>query len=144
LHRDPADRRRGVHRHGERQADKHLRSADFFDVEKHPHIVVAVTGTGGDLSGDGLALSAEITVKGTTQVLPVTAAVTPATGGGSAAGSGDGTGAGAGAGAGSAPDTVRLTVRTVVDHRTFGIAWSPMGMMKPLTEVTVEAVFRRA
>ncbi|WP_329456957.1 YceI family protein [Streptomyces sp. NBC_01497] len=110
--------------------DTHLRSADFFDVEKHPRIVVSVSGTGGDLTGDGVALSAEITVKGATRVVPVTAAVAPEPGTGS--------------GADSGVDAVRLSVKTVVEHREFGIVWSPMGMLKPLTAVTIEAVFRRA
>ncbi|GAA3723319.1 YceI family protein [Streptomyces tremellae] len=106
--------------------DKHLRSADFFDTDNHPEIVVRVSGNANgadDATADGLPLSAEATVKGTTRVLPVTAAVAPE---------------------GSGTDAVRLTVRTVVDHRTFGITWSPMGMMKPHTDVAVEAVFRRA
>jgi polyisoprenoid-binding protein YceI len=108
--------------------DKHLRSADFFDVEKHPRIEVGVSGSGGDLTADGLALSAEITVRGVTKVLPVTAAVVPE----------------AGSGSDSGADAVRLSVKAVVEHREFGIVWSPMGMLNPLTAVTIEAVFRRA
>ncbi|MEW2547079.1 YceI family protein [Streptomyces sp. NPDC047002] len=103
--------------------DKHLRSADFFDVDNHPEIVVRVGGSVDGATADGLPLSAEATVKGATRVLPVTATVTPE---------------------GSGTDAVRLTVRTVVDHREFGIVWSPMGMMRPHTDVAIEALFRRA
>ncbi|MCF3962418.1 YceI family protein [Streptomyces fuscigenes] len=126
--------------------DKHLRSADFFDVEQHPEIVVAVSGGAAGLTAQGLALEAEITVRGVTRTVPVTAAVAPAeeveAADPPAAGTtGDGTSAANGAATG--PAAVRLTVDTVVEHREFGIVWSPMGMLKPLTAVTVEAVFRR-
>ena len=54
--------------------DKHLRSADFFDVEKYPDISVVVTGAEG-IGGDTVDLRANLTVKGTTAPLPLHAKV---------------------------------------------------------------------
>jgi polyisoprenoid-binding protein YceI len=53
---------------GQEQRDAHIRSADFFEVEKHPNMTFASTGVrvdGGDLKLDG-----DLTLKGVTK--PVT------------------------------------------------------------------------
>jgi len=53
---------------GQEQRDAHIRSADFFEVEKHPHMTFASTGVrvdGGDFLLDG-----DLTLKGVTK--PVT------------------------------------------------------------------------
>ena len=53
---------------GQEQRDAHIRSADFFEVEKHPHMTFASTGVrvdGGDFLLDG-----DLTIRGTTK--PVT------------------------------------------------------------------------
>lgn len=41
-----------------KQRDQHLRSADFFDVERHPRVVITVT----EATADAAVLRAEITV----------------------------------------------------------------------------------
>jgi polyisoprenoid-binding protein YceI len=99
--------------------DKHLRSADFFDVENHPSFVVRVTG--GGTEGAGVALEAELTVRGVSEVLPVTAQVDQ-----------------------QGQDMVKVRVETVVERRRFGMTWGQMGMMNASTTVAVEAVFHRA
>jgi len=53
---------------GQEQRDAHIRSADFFEVEKHPHMTFASTGVrvdGGDFKLDG-----DLTLKAVTK--PVT------------------------------------------------------------------------
>ena len=55
-------------RTGIKKRDQHLRSADFFDVEKFPDISVVVTGAEA-IDGDNVDLRASVTVKGTT--LPI-------------------------------------------------------------------------
>ncbi len=45
--------------------DDHLRSADFFDVENHPHMTLVSTGIRPD--GDGYVLSADVTARGVTR-----------------------------------------------------------------------------
>ena len=56
--------------------DEHLRSADFFDVENHPVIRVEVTGAGAHRRDRHLR--ATLTVRGTTEPLPLPVTVKPA------------------------------------------------------------------
>jgi polyisoprenoid-binding protein YceI len=56
-----------------RKRDDHLRSADFFDVEKFPEISVVVTGA--DAGADTVDLRAQLTVKATTAPVPLRANV---------------------------------------------------------------------
>ncbi|HWG02804.1 MAG TPA: YceI family protein [Trebonia sp.] len=51
------------------QRDGHIRSADFFEVEKHPTMDFRSTGIR-DFSGEGFLLDGELTIKGVTK--PVT------------------------------------------------------------------------
>ena len=53
---------------GIRKRDEHLRSADFFEVEKYPDISVVVTSADA-IDGDTVDLRAQLTVKGTTEPL---------------------------------------------------------------------------
>ena len=53
---------------GAPQRDDHIRSADFFEVEKHPTMTFTSTGVRAD--GDGLLLDGDLTLKGVTK--PVT------------------------------------------------------------------------
>ena len=49
--------------------DKHLRSADFFDVEKYPEITF--TGTDFSIDGDTVDVTGDLTIKGTTHSVTV-------------------------------------------------------------------------
>jgi polyisoprenoid-binding protein YceI len=53
---------------GQEQRDAHIRSADFFEVEKHPFMTFASTGVRPD--GDRFLLDGDLTLKGVTK--PVT------------------------------------------------------------------------
>jgi polyisoprenoid-binding protein YceI len=53
---------------GQEQRDAHIRSADFFDVEKHTHMTFVSTGIRPD--GDNFLLDGDLTLKGVTK--PVT------------------------------------------------------------------------
>lgn len=101
-----------------RKRDAHLRSADLFDVEKHPEITVTITSA--QVQRDGVTLQGDLTVKGVREPLPLAAEV-------SQAGS----------------DTVTVVVEAEIDRNRFGISWNKMGALKGLTSVTVTAVFRR-
>ena len=57
--------------------DKHLRSADFFNADEHPQIIVDVT-TATRSDGDNVAASGTLTVAGQTKPLTLTAAITEA------------------------------------------------------------------
>jgi polyisoprenoid-binding protein YceI len=56
---------------GQEQRDAHIRSADFFEVEKHTHMTFASTGIRAD--GGDLKLDGDLTLKGVTK--PVTFAL---------------------------------------------------------------------
>jgi polyisoprenoid-binding protein YceI len=56
---------------GQEQRDAHIRSADFFEVEKHTHMTFASTGVRAD--GGDLKLDGDLTLKGVTK--PVTFAL---------------------------------------------------------------------
>ena len=90
-------------------------SADFFDAERFPEIVVDVTG----IAPDG-SLSATLTIRGTTLPLPLAATVAR-------------TDAGA----------IRITARGEIDRTRWGVSGNMLGMMPPATTLVTEAVFTR-
>lgn len=54
---------------GNAQRDAHVRSADFFDVENHPRWTFSSTGV--RVSGHGLVVDGELTIKGVTRSVPL-------------------------------------------------------------------------
>lgn len=97
--------------------DKHLRSADFFDADKHPHIIVDVT-TATRSDGDNVAASGTLTVAGQTKPLTLTAAIADVT-----------------------DQSVTLRADTQIDRADFGMTWNQLGMVKGLAQVSVVARF---
>lgn len=51
---------------GDEKRDAHLRSADFFDVENHPHLVFESTGVK-RVSGEEIIVEGNLTIRGTTR-----------------------------------------------------------------------------
>ncbi|MFD5625914.1 MULTISPECIES: YceI family protein [unclassified Streptomyces] len=99
--------------------DKHLRSADFFDVETHPTLVF--TATGATPTAEGTAqVTGELTVRGVNRALSFVAAASEAS-----------------------ADAVTLTAEIPVDRKDFGMTWNQANMLKPLTSVTIVARFTR-
>jgi polyisoprenoid-binding protein YceI len=99
---------------GRRQRDKHLRSADFFDVAAHPqtgfrsHSVVD--------AGDGtLRVSGELEAAGKTVPLDFDATVR------------------------AIGDELEIEATTTVDHRLLGMTWSPLGAMRSPSRLHVKA-----
>ena len=99
--------------------DEHLRSPDFFDAEQHPEISAVVTDVTptGDRSAD---LRAELTVRGNTRPVPLSATVEHA---------GDG--------------TVRISAQTTVDRTAFGVSGNMAGMMPTTTTLIADLVFAK-
>jgi polyisoprenoid-binding protein YceI len=56
------------------QRDDHMRSADFFEVETHPHMTYRSTGLSTD--GDDFILEGDLTLKGVTRQVPLTLEIT--------------------------------------------------------------------
>lgn len=104
---------------GIRKRDEHMRSADFFDVEKYPDISVVVT-AGELVGGDTIDLRAQLTVKGTTKPLELTTKVTPTGDGG-----------------------MRLTAQGDVDRQDFGVDGNLVGMVGDKATLVGDVVFRR-
>ena len=100
--------------------DKHLRSADFFDVEKYPDISVVVTGAEA-VGGDTVDLRANLTVKGTTEPVPLQAKVAVLDDG-----------------------AVRVTTQADINRKDFGVDGNMIGMVGDATTLTADVVFRRA
>lgn len=99
--------------------DKHLRSADLFDVDKHPSIVFTATGV--TPTGNGTAqVTGELTVLGVSHALSFTAEASEVS-----------------------ADAVTLTAEVQVDRKEFGMTWNQANMLKPLTFVTIAARFTR-
>jgi polyisoprenoid-binding protein YceI len=98
--------------------DKHLRSADFFDVDTHPTIdftVVSATPESAELRVQG-----RLTVKGLGEPLQVTAHTAEAD-----------------------ADSVVLVTEAFIDRAQFGMAWNRLGMLRGKATVSVKAVFHR-
>jgi polyisoprenoid-binding protein YceI len=99
--------------------DTHLRSADFFNVEKTPAITVAVTSA--TLNGSELACTGTLTAAGVTVPVTFTAHVDSAD-----------------------ADAVVLTAALPMSRGKFGMRWQPIpGMVKDAAEGTVRARFVR-
>jgi polyisoprenoid-binding protein YceI len=102
---------------GNPRRDKHLRSADFFDVENHP--VVRFLGRNASDHGDGhLHVTGELQAAGERVPLDVDVTVTHADG------------------------RLELDATAAVDHRQLGMTWSPLGMIRAPTALRLRARLR--
>jgi len=102
-----------------KQRDKHLRSADFFDAEKHPRVVVTVRQTA--LAADG-QLTAEGTLEaaGISEPVTFTADVIEAS-----------------------AEAVTLRAELAIDRNRFGMTWSPLRIAAMQATGAVTARFTR-
>jgi polyisoprenoid-binding protein YceI len=99
--------------------DTHLKSADFFNAQAHPRIVVEVRRA--TRSGGTVNVSGDLTAAGITKPLDFTATVVEAT-----------------------ADAVTLRADVEVDRASFDMTWNQMGMLKGLATVSVVARFTRS
>jgi polyisoprenoid-binding protein YceI len=98
--------------------DRHLRSADFFDVAAHPDIAFAVDGVAP--AGGGVRVTGRLTIRGRTRPASFDATVS-ATG-----------------------DEVRLDGKLQVNRADFGLTWNRMGIASMDNTIVVRAVFTRS
>lgn len=103
---------------GNARRDAHLRSADFFDVERYPNIVATITSAQPD--GDQLRLYCALNVHGITQPLTVPARIMAAS-----------------------PDELTVSVETSVDRARFAMTTNTVGMLRRLTKITITGFFVR-
>lgn len=101
-----------------KKRDTHLRSAEFFDSDKHPQITVSASGFAP--SGPGVTVTGTLTVRDQTRPLSFDATVAV-----------DG-------------DEVSLDTEIEVNRGDFGLTWNQLGMASMHNTITVHAVFTRA
>jgi polyisoprenoid-binding protein YceI len=97
--------------------DTHLRSADFFDSASHPDITFTADGI--RPSGQGIAVSGALTVRGRTRPLSF-AAVASVQGG-----------------------EIWLDAEVGVNRADFGLTWNLVGLVSMNNTLTIHAVFIR-
>jgi polyisoprenoid-binding protein YceI len=88
----------------EAQRDGHLKSADFFDAEKHPEIVFKSRSVQ-RVGAEGLELVGDLTIKGTTREIVLTGEV----------------------GFGKDPwgnERLGASAQTTIDRKDFGLTWN--------------------
>ncbi|MFE1881317.1 YceI family protein [Streptomyces diastatochromogenes] len=100
--------------------DEHLRSADLLDAGNHPEITFAVRGAD-RLDGDSVRVTGQLTVRGISRPVNLTARLTSAT-----------------------ADALGLEAEFTVDREQFGVTWNQLGMMRGLTTVAAALKFTRA
>ena len=98
--------------------DRHLRSADFFDVAAHPDLTFAVDGVAP--ADGGVRVTGRLTIRGRTRPASFDATVS-ATG-----------------------DEVRLDGKLQVNRADFGLTWNRMGIASMDNTIVVRAVFTRS
>jgi polyisoprenoid-binding protein YceI len=103
-----------------KQRDKHLRSADFFDVDNHPDAVLSVTSAG---PAGPAELQCQGALEAAGHVRPVTFTAHVLEAGAQA---------------------VVLTAEFDVDRSEFAMTWSPMHVASMTAQGTVRARFTRA
>ncbi len=87
-----------------KQRDKHLRSADFFDAEQHPTVVLSVAEARPGTDGE-IAMRGTLQAAGHSEPVAFTARAEDI-----------------------GPGAVTLRAELVVDRTLFGMTWSPMGI----------------
>jgi polyisoprenoid-binding protein YceI len=98
-----------------RRRDRHLRSSDFFDADRHPQVCFRSTairpGSDGSVGVDG-----ELTAAGNRVALALEPTIE------------------------QTDDQMQIDVRATIDQRQLGITWSPLGMTRAPVTVHVHAV----
>jgi polyisoprenoid-binding protein YceI len=100
--------------------DEHLRSADFFDVDRYPEISLVVTAA--EVTGaDRATLRATLTVRGVARPVELPVTVRPLDDG-----------------------AVRLSTATKIDRTDFGVSGNMIGMLPSTATVSADLVFARS
>jgi polyisoprenoid-binding protein YceI len=102
---------------GNRQRDQHLRGADFFDAERHPDVQF-VSRHVSDADDGHLQVHGELVAAGDRVALELRPAMR------------------------RVGDQIELDASTTVDQRKLGMTWSPLGMARTPTVISVHAHLR--
>lgn len=104
---------------GNKRRDQHLRSADFFNAERHPEVVITVT-EARPAGPAGLACRGSLEAAGHAEPVEFTAQVEDAS-----------------------AEAAVLRAELVVDRTKFDMTWSPLGMASATARGTIVARFVR-
>jgi polyisoprenoid-binding protein YceI len=105
---------------GSKPRDKHLRSPDFFHVEKHPTVVFSIVAAE-PLGDAGVRVTGDLTAAGRTQSITLDATLSDAS-----------------------EDHFTVDGQVSVDRRSgFGMTWSPLGMASATAVLVVHAQFAK-
>jgi polyisoprenoid-binding protein YceI len=91
--------------------DRHLRSADFFDVENHPQI--GFVSESAALDGERLEVHGQLRTRGATVPLSLSATLR------------------------AVGDELEIEATTETDHRRLGMTWNALGMVRAPSRLTV-------
>ena len=98
---------------GNGRRDRHLRAADFFDVEHHPQ--VQFVSDSAELRGDTLRVHGQLSAGGRSIAVQLDAQLRRVNG------------------------ELELSAATAAPHRELGMTFSPLGMIRPRSELAVNA-----
>ena len=105
---------------GNRRRDRHLRSADFFDADSHPSVVIATTRVDPPSENEAWSVAADLTAAGHTEPVELELTLEDAN-----------------------EHSVRVRGKLVTDRTRFGMTWSPMRMASSIAELDVDLRFVR-
>jgi polyisoprenoid-binding protein YceI len=103
---------------GNPKRDEHLRSAEFFDADRHPEVSFRST-RAADAGGGRLHVEGELEAAGQRVPVVLEAALD------------------------QLDDHLEIDAATTVDQRRLGMTWSPLGMARVPAALTVHARLRR-
>jgi polyisoprenoid-binding protein YceI len=103
---------------GIRKRDQHLRSPDFFDTENHPQVRFRSDSI--DLRADRLKVRGRLSARGSSIPLELDAQIRQIEGG------------------------LEIEATTTAAHRELGMTWSPLGMIRPRSDLSVKGYLRPA
>jgi len=98
---------------GNRKRDRHLRSVDFFDTESHPRVRFLSDSV--DLHGDTLTVRGRLSARGRSIPLDLEAHIRQVGG------------------------ELEIEAAATAPHRQLGMTYSPLGMIRPRSELFVKA-----
>jgi polyisoprenoid-binding protein YceI len=103
---------------GNRRRDEHLRSTDFFNAQQHPEVRFHSTSVTD--AGDGrLHIDGELMAAGKSVPLDLDATVE------------------------EVDEQLQIEAGAILDQRQLGMTWSPLGMVRALSALSVRARLRR-
>lgn len=105
---------------GNRRRDEHLRTADFFDADAHPSVVIATTRVEPGSGAESWSVRAEVTAAGHTEPVELELVLENAD-----------------------DHSVRARGKLVTDRTPFAMTWSPLRMASSIAELDVDLRFVR-